>query len=138
MHENLDRGEKISMFSDRSFGIVLALMLLGIGIWGELNSFYAARYSLLGFIFVFTIAMIRPSILAPLSWVWMKLGLLLGRVGNPILLGLVFFLIVVPMGVVRSLLSKDTLYLKFQSDLESYWIDRNPPGPKPGYMTKQY
>ena len=113
MHENLDRGEKISMFSDRSFGIVLALMLLGIGIWGELNSFSAARYSLLGFIFVFTIAMIRPSILAPLSWVWMKLGLLLGRVGNPILLGLVFFLIVVPMGVVRSLLSKNTLYLKF-------------------------
>ena len=138
MHENLDRGEKISMFSDRSFGIVLALMLLGIGIWGELNSFSGARYFLLGFIFIFTIAMIRPSILAPLSWVWMKLGLLLGRVGNPILLGLVFFLIVVPMGVVRSLLSKDTLYLKFQSDLESDWIDRNPPGPKPGYMTKQY
>ena len=138
MHENLDRGEKISVFSDRSFGIVLALMLLGIGIWGELNSFSGARYFLLGFIFVLTIAMIRPSILAPLSWVWMKLGLLLGRVGNPILLGLVFFLIVVPMGVVRSLLSKDTLYLKFQSDLESYWIDRNPPGPKPGYMTKQY
>ena len=52
------------MFSDRSFGIVLALMLLGIGIWGELNSFYAARYSLLGFIFVFTNAIIRPSILA--------------------------------------------------------------------------
>jgi len=131
MHENLDRGEKISMFSDRSFGIVLALMLLGIGIWGELNSFSAARYSLLGFIFVFTIAIIRPSILASPSWVCMNLGLLLGRVGNPILFELVFFLILAPMGVVRSLLSKDTLYLKFQSDLESVWIDRNPPTRNP-------
>jgi hypothetical protein len=126
------------MFSDRSFGIVLALMLLGIGIWGELNSFYAARYSLLGFIFVFTNAIIRPSILASPSWVSMKLGLLFGPVINPILFELVFFLILAPVGVVRSLLNKDTLYLKFQSDLESYWIDRNPPGPKPGYMTKQY
>jgi hypothetical protein len=137
VHENLDRGEKNSMFSDRSFGIVLALMLLGIGIWEELNSFSAARYSLLGLIFVFTIAIIPTSILASPSWVWMKLGLL-GRVGNLILFRLVFFLILAPMGVVRSLLSKDTLYLKFQSDLESDWIDRNPPGPKPGYMTKQY
>lgn len=138
MHENLDRGEKVSVFSDRSFGILLAFILLGIGIWGELSGLPGARYFLIGFIFVFTIALIQPSILAPLSWAWMKLGLLLGRVGNPILLGLVFFLIVVPMGVVRSLLSKDTLYLKFQSDLESYWIDRNPNGPKPVCMTKQY
>ena len=68
----------------------------------------------------------------------MKLGLLLGPVINPILFELVFFLILAPVGVVRSLLNKDTLYLKFQSDLESYWIDRNLPGPKPGYMIKQY
>ena len=138
MHENLDRGEKISVFSDRSFGMLLAFILLGIGVWGELSGLLGAWYFLIGFIFVFIIALIQPSILAPLSWAWMKLGLLLGRVGNPILLGLVFFLILVPMGVVRSLLSKDTFYLKFQSDLESYWIDRNPPGPKPGYMNKQY
>ena len=138
MHENLNRGEKISVFSDRSFGMLLAFILLGIGVWGELSGLPGAWCFLLGFIFVFIIALIQPSILAPLSWAWMKLGLLLGRVGNPILLGLIFFLILVPMGVARSLLSKDTFYLKFQSDLESYWIDRNPPGPKPGYMNKQY
>ena len=131
MHENLDRGEKISMFSDRSFGIVLALMLLGIGIWGELNSFSGARYFLLGFIFIFTIAMIRPSILAPLSWVWMKLGLLLGRVGNPILLGLVFFLIVVPMGVVRSLLRRIHFTLSFNLTLKVTGLIVIPPARNP-------
>ena len=87
---------------------------------------------------IIIVTLVRPSILAPLSWAWLKLGLLLGRVGNPIFLGVVFFLVVVPMAVFRSLLSKDSLHLKFKPDLKSYWIERNPPGPKTGYMTKQF
>jgi hypothetical protein len=53
-------------------------------------------------------------------------------------LGFVFFLVVTPMGIARRLLGKDSLRLKPKPNLKSYWIDRNPSGPKPGSMTKQF
>jgi hypothetical protein len=53
-------------------------------------------------------------------------------------MGFVFFLVVTPTAVIRRLLGKDSLHLKSKPDLESYWIDRSPAGPKPNSMTKQF
>ena len=138
MHENLDKEEEVKVSSDRSFGIVFTLVFLAMGVWvvsGGQSKGWLFFVSAALFLVV-TIA--RPSILGPLNRAWAKLGLLLGQVFNPILLGVVFFLVVTPMAVIRKLLGKDSLHLKSKSNLESYWIDRSPAGPKFGSMTKQF
>ena len=138
MHENLDKEEEIKVSSDRSFGIVFTFVFLAVGAWvvsGGQSKGWLFFVSAALFLVV-TIA--RPSILGPLNRAWAKLGLLLGQVFNPILLGVVFFLVVTPMAVIRRLLGKDSLHLKSKSNLESYWIDRSPAGPKFGSMTKQF
>jgi hypothetical protein len=138
MHENLDRIEEIKVSSNRSFGMVFTLVFLVVGIWqisaGKSLGWYFFASAILFFIVTITF----PSVLGPFNRVWFKFGLLLGQAVNPVILGLIFFLVVTPTGIVRRLLGKDSLHLKPKTNLKSYWIDRNPRGPKLGSMTKQF
>jgi Saxitoxin biosynthesis operon protein SxtJ len=72
---------------------------------------------------------IRPAILAPLNRLWFKLGMLLGRVTNPVVMGIIFFLVVTPAAFVLRLMGKDPRRRKFDPAAPSYWIERKPPGP---------
>tara|TARA_B100000809_G_C14609444_1_gene340543 strand:- start:22 stop:438 length:417 start_codon:yes stop_codon:yes gene_type:complete len=138
MHENLDKEEEVKVSSDRSFGIVFTLVFLAMGVWVVSGGQSKGWLFFVSAALFLVVAIARPSILGPLNRAWAKLGLLLGQVFNPILLGVVFFLVVTPMAVIRKLLGKDSLHLKSKSNLESYWIDRSPAGPKFGSMTKQF
>jgi len=138
MHENLDKEEEVKVSSDRSFGIVFTLVFLAVGVWVVSGGQSKGWLFFVSAALFLVVAIARPSILGPLNRAWAKLGLLLGQVFNPILLGVVFFLVVTPMTVIRRLLGKDSLHLKSKSNLESYWIDRSPAGPKFGSMTKQF
>ncbi|HIO23050.1 MAG TPA: hypothetical protein EYN22_01490 [Nitrospinaceae bacterium] len=138
MHENLDKEEEVKVSSDRSFGIVFTLVFLAMGVWVVSGGQSKGWLFFVSAALFLVVAIARPSILGPLNRAWAKLGLLLGQVFNPILLGVVFFLVVTPMAVIRRLLGKDSLHLKSKSNLESYWIDRSPAGPKFGSMTKQF
>ena len=138
MHENLDKEEELKVSSDRSFGIVFTLVFLAVGVWVVSGGQSKGWLFFVSAALFLVVAIARPSILGPLNRAWAKLGLLLGKVFNPLLLGVVFFLVVTPIAVVLRLLGKDSLHLKSKSDLESYWIDRSPAGPKFGSMTKQF
>ena len=138
MHENLDKEEEINLSSNRSFGIVFTLVFLAFGVWVVSGGQSKGWLFFVSAALFLVVAIARPSILGPLNRAWAKLGLLLGQVFNPILLGVIFFLVVTPIAVIRRLLGKDSLHLKFKSNLESYWIDRSPAGPKFGSMTKQF
>ena len=138
MHENLDKEEEVKVSSDRSFGIVFTLVFLAMGVWVVSGGQSKGWLFFVSAALFFVVAIARPSILGPLNRAWAKFGLLLGQVFNPILLGVVFFLVVTPMAVIRRLLGKDSLHLKSKPDLESYCIDRSPAGPKFGSMTKQF
>lgn len=138
MHENLSGREEIKVSSNRSFGIVFTLIFLAVGTLGILRGQSAGWLFLAGSALFFVVAFARPSILGPLNRAWIKFGFLLSRVGNPIILGIVFFLVIVPMAVVRKLLSEDSLHLDFESGRESYWEKCDPPRPKRGFMTKQF
>ena len=83
-------------------------------------------------------AVIVPSVLAPLNRVWTALGLVLHRIVGPIALGVVFFVVIAPMGFVFRLFGKDPLRLRFDSTSPSYWIDRKPPGPPPQSLRDQF
>lgn len=124
--------------SDRSFGLVFAAVFGLIGLynlwhWGRAWPWLA----LIAAAFL-AIALIRPAVLAPLNRVWMKLGLLLGAIVNPLVLGLLFFLVFTPMALLARLVGKDFLKLKRQPDAQSYWIAREPPGPEAASMKDQF
>jgi hypothetical protein len=76
--------------------------------------------------------------LKPLNRLWLKFGLLLHKVVNPIVMGFVFFGAVLPTGLIMRALGKDLLRRKWQPDANSYWIERRPPGPAPASMRDQF
>jgi hypothetical protein len=82
--------------------------------------------------------LLYPAALKPLNRLWLKFGLLLHKVVNPIVMALVFFGTVLPTSLIMRALGKDSLRLKRQSHANSYWIERRPPGPAPESMKDQF
>ena len=74
----------------------------------------------------------------PLNKAWTKLGLVLFKVVNPVVLGMIFVVTIVPIGLIMRALGKDPLRLKFDPSATSYWIERDPPGPAPETMGQQF
>ena len=82
-------------------------------------------------------SLIKASVLRPLNIVWMKLGLLLHRIVNPIVMGLLFFGTIWPTGFIMRLRGRDLLRLKREPASDTYWIAREP-GPQPETMRDQF
>jgi saxitoxin biosynthesis operon SxtJ-like protein len=137
-HEVFSRDEKIVAGSDRSFGLVMAGAFAAVSL---LNAWHSGRlWPWTGALAALLLAagLLRPSILHPLNQLWLRFGLLLHRVVNPIVMGLVFYGTVLPTGLIMRMLGKDLLRLQRQPDADSYWIPRQPPGPSPETMKDQF
>jgi len=76
-------------------------------------------------------------VLAPLNRIWYEFGMLLGKVVSPIVLGMIFFLLITPISVMTRMCGRDELKIKKKS-LQSYWVDRLPPGPLPESFKNQF
>jgi hypothetical protein len=77
-------------------------------------------------------------LLRPFNRLWFRFGLLLSRVVNPLVMGLLFYFTVTPIGLIMRALGKDPLRLRFDRGARTYWIDRQPPGPEPETMRQQF
>ena len=137
-HEVFSRDEKVVAGSDRSFGLVMAGAFAAVT---SLNAWHSGRLwpwtgGLAGLLLV--ASLLRPSLLHPLNLIWLRFGLLLHSIVNPIVMALVFYGTVLPTGLVMRMLGKDLLRLKRQPDVDSYWIVRQPPGPSPETMKDQF
>ncbi len=84
------------------------------------------------------VGLVRPSLLAPLNRLWFRLGLLLHKIVNPVVMGLLFYGAILPTGIVMRLMGKDLLKLGLDRHSDSYWIVRQPPGPAPEAMRDQF
>jgi hypothetical protein len=137
-HEDLTREEKVEGSTDRSFGWVFTVVFVLIGTWPLLFS-NPPRWWAIGIAAAFAlVTLIKPTLLSGLNRLWMKFGLLLGKIVSPIALGVLFYLVFTPIGLLMRLLGKDPLRLKFDRTGDSYWIRREPPGPPPKSMTNQF
>ena len=137
-HEVFHREEKVVAGSDRSFGVVMAVALAAVTL---LNAQHSGRlWPWTGGLAALFLAsgLLRPSILSPLNLIWLRFGLLLHRVVNPIVMALLFYGTVLPTGLVMRMMGRDLLRLKRQPDADSYWIERQPPGPSPETMKDQF
>ena len=136
--EDLNREQHVEGSSDRAFGLVFAGVFLLIAGWPLIHG-EAVRWWSVGISAVFAlVAFIRPALLAELNRLWMKLGILLGKIVSPIALGILFYVVITPIGLMIRVAGKDTLRLKFDPEADSYWIPREPPGPPPGSMNNQF
>lgn len=137
-HEVFFRDEKVVAGSDRSFGLVMAAALAAVT---ALNAWHSGRlWPWTGGLAALLLAsaLLRPAVLHPLNLVWLKFGLLLHRVVNPVLMALIFYGTVLPTGLVMRMMGKDPLRLERQPGADSYWIVRKPPGPSPETMRDQF
>lgn len=143
MIENVKREEDIQGSSNRGFGLIVGGVFGAIGLvrlylhWGEYVGTFTTICLVLGGLLV-GLGLIAPSTLTVPNRLWMKLGLLLARVINPIVLGLVYLVVITPIGVLRQIFGKDPMARNMRDGSNSYWIDRTPPGPKPETMTDQF
>jgi hypothetical protein len=137
-HEDLHREQQIEGSSDRAFGVVFAVVFGLVGAWPLMQS-SPPRWWALGLAVAFAlVAAIRPKLLAGMNRWWIKLGVLLGRVVSPIALGILFYVVLVPIGILMRITGKDPLRLKRDAGAQSYWIPRTPPGPPPDSMKNQF
>lgn len=124
--------------SDRQFGLVFAAIGAAVALW-PLRAGGAVRWPALALAAVFLLAgLVRPSLLGPLNRVWMRVGLLLGRVVNPLVTAVLFFVVFVPAGYLFRLLGKDPLRLKWAPADGSYWIPRTTAGASRETLSKQF
>ena len=119
--------DEVKLSSNRSFGVVFFIVFLLIGLYPFLKGNDLRIWSLIiSFIFL-VLGLINSRILTPLNRLWFKFGLLLGKFISPIIMGIIFFIVVTPIGIIMRLFKKDLLNLKFNKK-ETYWIDKK--GPK--------
>ena len=137
-HESFERQEQVLGPSNRSLGLTFAAVFVLIGLSPLLRGSGVHIWSI-GVASAFAIvALLVPQALGPLNRAWTWLGLLLHSVVSPIMLGIMFFLVITPMGLVMSAMGKDPLRRRFDSEADSYWIRRQPPGPDPKDLPEQF
>ena len=138
VNEPIVARRQVSVGSNRSFGIVFAIVFAIVAAWpimsGKPPRLWAAAVAL-AFVGV---AFAAPHWLGPLNRIWFRLGLLLHHVVNPVVMGLIYFTTVLPTGYLLRALGKDVLRLRRDPVADSYWIVRRPPGPEPGSMSRQF
>tara|TARA_B100000965_G_C19187789_1_gene581772 strand:+ start:110 stop:490 length:381 start_codon:yes stop_codon:yes gene_type:complete len=115
---------KIKKSSNRSFGFLFFFVFIIIGLWPLLYSGNIRTWSIILSLIFFVLGALNSKVLSPLNKYWIKLGELLGKVIAPVIMFLIFFLVVTPIGLFMRLIGKDLVNLKYNKKIKSYWISR--------------
>ena len=117
----------IKISSNRSFGIVFFIFFLIIALYPLLNNQNIRLWSLIISMVFLILGLLNSNLLRPLNKIWFRFGLLLGKVVSPLIMSIIFFLVVTPIGIFMKVLGKDLINLKFNNK-KTYWIEKS--GPK--------
>jgi len=116
--------KKNNLNSNKSFGIVFFIVFLIFGLYPLINQEGFRLWAIIVSLIFLILGLINSNLLTPLNKAWIKFGILLGNIISPLVLGIIFFLIVLPTGLLMRLLKKNFLGLKFDKNLKSYWINK--------------
>ena len=138
-HENSTSFDDRDPPSLRSFGITFAVVFAIIGLWPLVWHWLPVRMWALAIAAAFlAVTWLAPSLLSPLNRLWFAFGMLLHKVVNPLVLGLLFVVLVTPLALVMRLFGKRFIPEHFDQGAKSYWIKREPPGPEPETIRNQF
>ena len=127
--------DKIKISSNRSFGLLFFVVFLIVSLWPLTHEGSIRIWSVIVSAVFLILGLINSRLLTPLNVLWFKLGMILGAIISPIVMGIVFFLVVTPIGLLLSIMGKDVLNKKYNKKKETYWIKRNTPI---GTMKRQF
>ena len=115
---------KIKISSNRSFGLVFFAVFLIVALWPLKYEEDIRLWSLVLSIIFFILGILNSQLLTPLNKLWFKFGMFLGLIVSPIVMGIVYFLVVTPIGIFMRLLGKDLLKTSKAKNASTYWIKR--------------
>ena len=121
------RNNDIKIGSNKSFGVVFFIVFLLISLYPLIYSEEIRVWALVISLIFLILGVFNSKILSPLNKVWFKFGIILGKIVSPFVMGVIFFFVVTPIGIIMRIFGKDLLNLKYNKD-ESYWIEKK--GPK--------
>ncbi len=138
IHESFDRPERLESGSPRGFGLTFAALFALLALVPVLRGGSVHWIPLAFAVVSLALAILAPALLRPLSRAWMRFGMLLHKVVNPLVMAVIFFAVVTPAGLIMRWLGRDPLRLALDRGAASYWIERRPPGPAPDTMRNQF
>ena len=128
----------IELPSNRNFGFFFSTIFTTASLYCYVRGFMPALlFFTTSALVTFLVTLVSPSNLLPFNKLWMELGLLIGKVVSPIVLGSVFFLLITPVGMAMRLAGRDELQLKLHGK-GSCWKNRAPAGPEPTSFKNQF
>lgn len=113
--------KEIKISSNKSFGLVFFVIFIIIALWPLLNDGNIRIWSIIVSIIFLILGLLNSKILTPFNKLWMRLGALLGLIVSPIVMGVVYFGIITPIGLIMKLFGKDVLNLKLDKNKKTYW-----------------
>ena len=137
-HERLTRPDPVAGSSDRAFGVVFTVVFAVVGLLPRLGGEPPRGWALGVAGAVLATALVKAELLAPFNRAWFRFGLFLHRLVSPVVLAFLFYAVIAPTGLLMRALGKDVLGLRGDGEAESYWIRRDPPGPRPESMRDQF
>ena len=117
------KNNEIKISSNKSFGVVFFIVFFLFGIWPALKGNDVRYWSIFLSLIFLILGLLNSKLLSPLNRLWFKFGIILGNFIAPIIMGLVFFLVVTPIGLIMKLLGKDLINLK-KNKGKTYWIEK--------------
>jgi len=116
--------DEIKISSNRNFGVVFFVVFFLIALYPLTYDEGIRTWSIIISLFFLILGLFNSKILNPLNKLWFKFGIILGKIISPLIMGIIYFLVVTPTGLIMRLLRKDILNLKYKKD-KSYWIKKN-------------
>ena len=116
--------QDVKLPSNRNFGVVFCIVFMIISLWPLLSQNEIRIWSLVVSIIFLLLGLINSTLLKPLNKLWFKFGILLGNIISPIIMGIIFFFVVTPTGLLMKIFKKDPLNLK-KNNSNTYWIDKD-------------
>jgi hypothetical protein len=137
-HENITRERTVEGSSDRNFGLVFAVFFLIVALYPLMHGSEVRVWPLVVSGVFLVSALAAPRLLAVPNRLWTRFGLLLNKITNPIVLGILYYGVFVPFGLFLALAGKNHLRLGFDKGIQSYWVDRPPSDPDTDSMRNQF
>lgn len=139
--ENYHGEDGVPVPTERSFGITFLFVFLILGLWPllwgrPLRDIHAVLLGIAGLNGLFGLAF--PKALYYPNLLWFKFGMVLHKIMNPLIMGILFFLVITPYGFLMKLVGKKFMPMGPDKRVATYWIERRPPGPEPETMKHQF